>query len=84
MTTTPRLTMKSLLRSALIAGGLLAIGAATARFPPAGYVYDVTYYSDYSYTTRVGNERWTCDGYLHWGQRTIYKVENSWPCTIEE
>lgn len=67
MRTALRLTMKSLLRCTLIAGSLLAIGAATAKFPPAGYVYDVTYYTDHSYTTRVGNERLTCDGYLHWG-----------------
>ncbi|MBL8261505.1 MAG: hypothetical protein JNM58_03695 [Xanthomonadaceae bacterium] len=78
------MTMRTLLRTGLIAGGLLAIGAATAKFPPPGNVYDVTYYSDHTLTTRVGNERWTCDGYLHWGQRTIHKVENSWPCNIEE
>lgn len=77
------LKMKTLAGMALAVGGLLSIGAATAKFPPYGNVYDVTYYSDASYTTRVGNERWTCTGYMNWGQRTIYKIENSWPCVEE-
>jgi hypothetical protein len=76
--------IRTLVRAGLIAGGLLAVGAATAKFPPPGNVYDVTYYSDATYSTRVGNERWTCDGYLHWGQTTIYRVENTWPCAGEE
>ena len=54
------------------------------QFPPYGVVYDVTYYSDYTLTTRIGNERWMCTGYLHWGQTSIYKVENTWPCQEEQ
>lgn len=75
--------IKGLVTGLLTVCGLFSIGAAVAKFPPSGVVYDVTYYSDYTYTTRIGNERWTCTGYLHWGQTSVYKVENTWPCQEE-
>jgi Family of unknown function (DUF6289) len=75
--------IKRLIAGMLTVCGLFSIGAAVARFPPFGVVYDVTYYSDASYTTRIGNERWTCTGYLHWGQTSVYRVENTWPCNEE-
>lgn len=76
--------IKRLLIATLALCGVLGVGPAGAKFPPYGVVYDVTYYSDASYTTRIGNERWTCTGYLHWGQTSIYKVENTWPCQEEQ
>lgn len=76
--------IKKALAGALTVCGLLAIGAAVAKFPPYGSVYDVQYYSNSSYTTRVGGERWTCTNYMNWGVKTIYKVENSWPCAEEQ
>lgn len=72
--------IKRLMAGALALCGLLGLGSAVAKFPPYGNVYDVQYYTDYSYTTRVGGERWTCTAHMSWGQKTIYKVENSWPC----
>jgi hypothetical protein len=76
--------IKRLLTAALTLCGLFGLGSAVAKFPPYGSVYDVQYYSDSSYSTRVGGERWTCTGYLNWGVRTIYKVENSWSCPEEQ
>lgn len=75
---------KAILLGALTVCGLLSIGAAVARFPPSGNVYDVQYYSDYTLTNRVGGERWTCTGYMSWGQRTVYKIESTWPCLEEQ
>jgi hypothetical protein len=75
--------IKRLLVAGLMVCGLLGVGSAVARLPAYEGVYDVQYYSDYSYTTRVGGERWTCTGHMRWGTRTIYKVESTWPCTDE-
>jgi hypothetical protein len=72
--------IKRFIAAILILCALFSIGSAVARFPPGDVVYDVTYYSDYSYSTRVGNERWTCTGYMNWGQRTVYRIERTWPC----
>ncbi|MBP6748903.1 MAG: hypothetical protein KA144_04625 [Xanthomonadaceae bacterium] len=73
--------VKRILTGLLLLCGLLSLGSATARFPPFGYVYDIEYFSDYTYTTRVGSERYTCTTYYPLiGERTTYKVEHLWPC----
>ncbi len=76
--------IKGIIAGLLAVCGLCSIGAVVAKFPPYGVVYDVTYYSDHTLTTRIGNQRWTCTGYLHWGETSIHKVENTWPCQEEQ
>lgn len=75
---------KRWLTAALALFSVFGLGSAGARFPPDGYVYDVTYYSDANFTTRIGNERWTCTGYLHWGETSAYRIEHTWPCQEEQ